>query len=208
MIDKFCTFLVNKMRKEMPEIDDEREEVIMYGLQVIIGEIPKIFITIAIAYLLGLLELTILTLLLIIPYRACSGGFHLKTHIGCIISTTLYYVGTPLLAKHITITQNVEYILALGIWIFGIIMIKLYAPADTENVPILRKGERRQKQILSFIMFTVGIIIAVIVKDSVISNIFLFGYLIQSIMITRLAYKLTGSKYGYEVYQEEVSQIS
>ena len=45
MIDKFCLFLVNKMRKENPEIDDERAEIINYGLQLLIGEIPKIIIT-------------------------------------------------------------------------------------------------------------------------------------------------------------------
>ena len=28
MIDKICTFLTNRIRKEMPEIDDERAEVI------------------------------------------------------------------------------------------------------------------------------------------------------------------------------------
>lgn len=205
MIDKFCTFLVNKMRKEMPDIDEERAEVITYGLQLIIGEIPKFFITLAIAYLLGIFKLTLLTLIVLIPYRAVSGGFHLKTHMGCIVSTTLFYCGVALLAKHITIVQNVEYILALCIWIFGMTMIRLYAPADTENVPILRKSERRQKRILSYITFTVGIILAIIIKDTVISNILLFGYLVQSIMITRLAYKLTGSKYGYEVYQESTS---
>ena len=52
MIDKFCAFLVNKMRKEMPDIDDERAEIIAYGLQLVIGEIPKLFITFAIAYVL------------------------------------------------------------------------------------------------------------------------------------------------------------
>ena len=36
MIDKICMFLTNKMRKEMPDIDDERSEVINYGLQIII----------------------------------------------------------------------------------------------------------------------------------------------------------------------------
>ena len=86
-------------------------------------------------------------------------------------------------------------------------MIKLYAPADTENVPILRKTERRQKQILSYITLTAGIVISLIIKNPVISNILLFGNLVQTMMITRLAYKLTGSKYGYEVYQEETSQI-
>jgi len=207
MIDKFCTFLVEKMKKEMPEIDDEKAEVITYGLQLIIGEIPKIFITLIIAYLLGVLKLTIFTVIALTPYRVCSGGFHLKTHIGCIISTTLYYCGVAMLAKYLVIPQNIEYIMAIGIWIFGMIMIKLYAPADTENVPILRKSERRQKQILSYITFTLGILIAVLINNSVISNLLLFGNLIQSIMITRLAYRLTGSKYGYEVYQD-ASQTS
>lgn len=201
MIDKFCIFLTNKIRKEMPEIDDERAEVITYGLQLMIGEIPKIFITLAISYLLGIFKLTVIMIIALMPYRIYSGGFHLKTHIGCIISTTLYYCGVPLLAKYITISQNFEYILALGIWIFGMIMVRLYAPADTENLPILRKNERKQKRILSYITLTLGLIIAIIIKDSVISNILLFGNLMQSIMITRLAYKLTGSKYGYEVYQ-------
>lgn len=205
MIDRFCTFLVNKMRKEMPDIDDERAEVITYGLQLIIGEIPKIFITLIIAYLLGVFKLTILTVIVLMPYRTCSGGVHLNTHLGCIVSTTLYYCGVAMLAKHIIIAQNIEYILAFGIWIFGMIMIKLYAPADTENVPILRKSERKQKQILSYITFTAGIIVAVIIKAPIISNILLFGNLVQSVMITRFAYKLAGSKYGYEIYQEQIS---
>ena len=205
MIDKFCTFLVNKMKKEMPEIDDERAEVITYGLQIIIGEIPKIFITFIIAYFLGVLKYTLFTVIALTPYRMCSGGFHLKTHIGCIVSTTLYYCGVGLIGKHVVLAQNVEYILALVIWIFGMIMVKLYAPADTENVPILRKNERKQKKVLSYIMLTVGIAIAICLKNTAISNILLFGSLIQSMMITRLAYKLTGSKYGYEVYQQETS---
>ena len=205
MIDKFCTFLVNKMRNEIQDMDDERAEVIMYGLQLIIGEIPKFFITLLIAYFLGVFKLTLLTVMVLMPYRVSSGGFHLKTHIGCIVSTTLYYCGIAMLAKHISIAQNIEYILAFGIWIFGMIMIKLYAPADTENVPILRKSERKQKQILSYITFTLGLITAIIIKNPIISNILLFGNLIQSMMITRLAYRLTGSQYGYELYQEETS---
>ena len=36
-----------------------------------------------------------------------------------------------------------------------------------------------------------------------ISNILIFGHLIQSMMITRLAYILTRNKYGYEVYNDD-----
>ena len=95
MIENFCNFLVDKMRKENPEIDDERSEIINYGLQLLIGEIPKMLITLLVSYILGILRLTIIMVLIIMPFRAFSGGFHLHTHIGCIISTTMYYCGIP-----------------------------------------------------------------------------------------------------------------
>ena len=98
MIDKFCQYLTNRIRKEMPEIDDERAEVIMYGLQVIIGEIPKVFIILTIAFLLGIFKAALISMLIIAPYRCVSGGFHVKTHIGCIINTFLLYGGTAILA--------------------------------------------------------------------------------------------------------------
>ena len=85
MIDKFCEYLTNKIRKEMPDVDNERAEVIKYGLQILIGEVPKFFILLGIAWALGILKLTFISFALLIPYRTFSGGFHLKTHIGCII---------------------------------------------------------------------------------------------------------------------------
>ena len=63
MIDKFCTYLTNKIRKEMPEVDDERAEVINYGIQLIIGEIPKIILLFAIAFILRVGWLTMFAFL-------------------------------------------------------------------------------------------------------------------------------------------------
>ena len=74
MIDKFCAYLTKKIRKEMPEVDDERAEVIMYGLQNIIGELPKGIIILIIAYILGIFKLTVISILIIAPYRCVSGG--------------------------------------------------------------------------------------------------------------------------------------
>ena len=99
MVDKICDFLLEKMRKEMPEIDEEKAEIINYGLQNIIGEIPKLFIMMILAYILGVFKLSVLTFLVILPYRAFAGGFHLKTHIGCILGTSLMYSGTRVFAK-------------------------------------------------------------------------------------------------------------
>ena len=198
MVEKFCLFLTNRMRKENPEIDDERAEIINYGLQLLVGEIPKMLITIGIAYLLGILKLTIIMVILILPFRAFSGGFHLHTHIGCILSTTLLYCGIAKISNYIYLHSLEKVIFVLCVWIFGIIIISLYAPADTENVPILRKKERKQKKILSYIIFTLGLILALVIKNNAVCNIIIFGYLVQTLMITPIAYKITKNSYGYK----------
>lgn len=198
MIEKICNSLTNRIRLRMPEIDDERAEIINYGLQLIIGEIPKTLIMLFIAWILGVLELSIFTLLVILPYKTVSGGVHLKTHIGCIITTCLFYSGTAILSQNIVIEPTyLKYLIITLIWIFSIIMISLYAPADTEEVPILRKKERKIKKILSYIIMTITLAVGIIVKNSTISNILIFGTLIQTVFISRVIYILTKCKYGY-----------
>lgn len=200
MVDKICEHLTNRIKNSLPDVDDEKAEIINYGLQNIIGEIPKNFVVLLIAYLIGVLDLALLALLILIPYRTVSGGFHLKTHIGCIVGTSSFYCGIALLSKYIVMNPTTKYLIAFAIWIFSMVMIKLYAPADTENVPILRKQDRKRKQILSYIIATISLIIAIIIPNQIISNIIIFGTLFQTITITKFAYKLTNNKYGYEVY--------
>lgn len=200
MVEAICNKITLRIRKEMPDIDDEKAEVINYGLQLMIGEIPKFLIIGAIAWFAGVFELTILTLLLMSPYRTVSGGVHLQTHIGCIIATSVFYIGNALLSKYMVLEQTVQYLLTSCIWIFSMIMIKLYAPADTEAVPILRKKERKIKKVLSYIIMTTTLLVALFIKNTVVSNILLFGTLLQTIAITRFMYKITGNKYGYEEY--------
>jgi len=208
MVDKICDYLTNKIRKQMPEVDDERAEVINYGIHLVVGEVPKTFVFIAIAAILGVLKEFFITMLVIFPYRAFSGGVHLKTHIGCIVTTSLMYCGTAYVSQFQLFSNDVKYILIPLVWIFGMVMCKLYAPADTENVPILRKKDRRIKQILSCITLTITLSIGALIKDYVISNIIILGMFVQTIMITRFVYKITNNKYGYEVYlQKEKATI-
>ena len=207
MIEKICNWLTGKIRKNMPEITDERAEVINYGLQLVIGEIPKTFIMLLIAYSLGILKLSIISFLIIIPYRTFSGGFHLKTHIGCILGTTLFYCGNVMLSKLIILEPiMVKQLVVLSVWIFSMIMIKLYAPADTENVPIINQKTRNFKKLMSYITMTFTLIPSLFITNSTISNMLIFGVLIQTLAITRLIYILTKNKYGYEEYYKNELQ--
>ena len=185
----------------MPEIDDERAEVINYGLQLVLGEIPKIFLIFVISYILGVLQLTLLSFLFILPYRALSGGTHLHTHIGCIIATSIFYIGNAVISQYLVWESSlVKYIVVFLIWIFSMMMIKKYAPADTEAVPILRKKERRIKQNLSYIVMTITLILGLSIKNNIIANLLIIGTFLQTITITEVMYKLTKNKYGYLEY--------
>ena len=201
MIEKICSYLTKKIRERTPDMDDEKAEVINFGLQLIVGEIPKIFLLILIAFLLGVGTLTLLAFILLLPYKSASGGFHLKTHIGCIVGTVTFYCGIAYASQYINFEPfYLKYIVIALVWIFGIVMCKKYAPADTDSIPILETKERNRKRKLSYIYLSISLLAAVIIPNNTISNILILGVFLQTLSITKIAYKLTKNKYGYEVY--------
>jgi len=200
MVEALCNKLTLRIRKSMPDVDDERAEIINYGLQLLIGEIPKTFIILLIAWIMGVLDLSIVVLLLATPYRAVSGGAHFTTHIECIIATSLFYTGNALLSKYLVLNNMARYIIVFITWISSMIFIKRYAPADTEAVPILREKERKLKRTLSYIVATTMLILSILVKNRIISNMILNATILQTIALTPFMYKIARNKYGYAEY--------
>lgn len=200
MIDKFCEYLTGKIRDKMPEVDDEQAEIIMYGIQLIVGEVPKVFSVFIIGAILGLWWQTLVAFWILLPYKYSSGGFHLKSHMGCFIATNLIYCGNSYISTIIQLNIYTKIALILINLIVGIIMVSIYAPADTENLPILTKKERRTKKILSYIFLIANMLIALVIPNKIVSNILIFGTLVQTFCITNLAYKITKNEYGYKNY--------
>ncbi len=200
MIEAICNSLTKKIIQSVDGYDESKADEINYGLQLLIGEVPKFFIILLLAFLLHMFKLTLISFLIILPYRAFSGGFHLHTHLGCIVVTSLLYIGTPYLASILNFDDTIKYILIAITFIFSFAMIAKYAPADTENVPVLQKKERRKRKIWSFVIAGVELVIAIFIPYKVVSNMIIIGILVQTLTITRLAYRITKNKYGYEVY--------
>jgi accessory gene regulator B len=201
LIEKICESLTKKIQEQMPEVDNERAEVIKYGLEIIIGEIPKLILLVVVAIILKIGWLVVFAYLTMLPYKVMAGGFHLKTNIGCLIGTFTVYYGNVLISKYMVIEPiYLKYIIIIATWIFSIIMISLYAPADTINLPILRKKERKTKKILSYIFATIMLIGSLVIKNNTLANILLINVIVESVCISRLAYKITKNEYGYENY--------
>ena len=186
MIEAICNSLTKKIIKSVDGYDE--------------SEVPKFFITFILAWLLNIIDLTIISFIIILPYRMFSGGFHLRTHLGCIVATNTMYIGSAYLASILNFDNTIKYILITITFIFSFIMIAKYAPADTENVPVLQKKERRKRKIWSFVIAGIELVIAIFIPYKVISNMIIIGILVQTLTITKLAYKITKNKYGYEVY--------
>lgn len=69
----------------------------------------------------------------------------------------------------------------------------------------VQKIEEKRK-LISYITFSVGLLLSVFIKDNFISNILLFENIVQTLTITKIAYRLTNNKYGYEVYNNTSTQ--
>ena len=87
-------------------------------------------------------------------------------------------------------------------------MIYKYAPADTEDVPVISKKERKKRKIISYIIASLMVVAGCAIPNRFISNILLLGVLMQTVTITRVAYKLTRNKYGYEEYYKNKSVVA
>ena len=203
MIEKICGYILKKMRTKMPEMTDEKAEVVQYGLEILFGEVPKIILLFGISFLLGIGWYMVFAYVALMPYRAMSGGFHLHTHLGCILGSAIVYYGNIIISRFLILDNLQKYILIGLSLIFGALMVSMYAPADTENVHIISKKERKTKKILSYITLAVTLIVAAVIPDPILANILIIGSLIQSISISRIAYILTKNKYGHEVYANQ-----
>ncbi len=204
MIDKFCDLITEKIKSKVTDIDEERELIINFGVRLIFGELPKILILFIIGFLLSMGWQTLLLFFLIAPYRSFTGGIHLKTHLGCMITTSILYLLPIILSKYILISDKIIlYILAGLITIFSIIIIAKYAPADTENMPILSKKEIKSKKIKAYISLVVLLSIIIFNPYKQFSYMIIYAMFLQNLTVLPISYKITNNKHGYEVYTEE-----
>jgi len=188
----------------MPNIDDEKAETINFGLLVLFGEGPKLIILVLLAFWLDILFLTFVTLISMFIYRTQGGGFHLYGHIHCFVFSASIFCGTGLLAQAMSnLSMLIQYWIYILIFIFAMIVIDKYAPADTKNIPMIRPKLRKRKRLGSYIAIILLYIFAVLIsKNQVISNICILVVFIQSLTMTKPAYIFFKCEYGEGTKQQ------
>jgi accessory gene regulator B len=198
MKKKFLNCCLNLIKNNNPNISDVELDEIRYGLEGLYLTITKMIFIFILSYLLGLLKETMLMLIFFNVLRTTAFGLHASKSWMCWISSTILFILFPVVAKYVTI----PFYLKLGLGILGIILISLFAPADTVKHPLINKKKRRIWKILSILDCSILVTISLIIKNDVIANLIIFGVYTEILLINPLSYKLFKLKYNnYKNYE-------
>ncbi len=190
-----CMELVTTYNKDLSQRDIDK---IKYGLEGLYLTITKLIFIIIVSIILGIWKETLLLILIFNGIRLTGFGVHAKRSIDCLISSTLFFILFPIICIKLTIPLIVKIILFIPLTV----LIGIFAPADTEKRPLINKKKRKIYKILSIIISIIYMTIAIVIKDTTLSNCFIFAIVIQIIIMLPITYKIFGVSYNnYKTYE-------
>ena len=199
IIYKFTDNLIESMKPHISGKSDEDFEIVKYGLNVFLLDLYKLPIVFGLAYFLGVLKPCMLSYLFLCIIRNQAGGLHLKTGKGCLFYSSITLIGISYMSKLIYLSLVVKALIACILLYF----INKYAPADTEQKPILNPDTRKRMHKTSLIVSVLYILASFTCLDRSVSNLFILVLILECIIIHPTTYKLFNRRYrNYEFYEQ------
>lgn len=194
IVDK-CMKLIKNYNKALSRKELDK---IKYGLEGLYLTITKLIIIFILSITFGYFKETITLFIIFNIIRFTGFGVHAKRSIDCLIASSIFFIGFPLLCANIYVPVLLKEIIAIPL----IILIGIFAPSDTEKRPLINKKKRIIYKILSIIISIIYMALAVIIKNNALSNCFIAALIIQIIIMLPITYKLFGVKYNnYKNYE-------
>lgn len=194
---KILDSCMKSVKNKFPDYDNDRLEIIEYGLEGLYLTFTK---TVVIFVLAALLKIFFETLLLLLFYnliRFSAFGLHAKKSLHCLVISLLFFIGGVYICKYVYFSLIIKSIIC----IICILLISKYAPADTEKRPLINKRKRKRFKIMSIVSSFIFSILIVIYSEKVISNYLLIGMIESTVMILPITYKLLDLPYdNYKRY--------
>ena len=199
MKKKLLNNITSNIKKNKKDVTEEELEIIEYGLESLYLTFTKVIIIVLLSIVLNIFKETILMLLFYNIVRFFAFGLHAKNSIACLITSLLLFIGGTYLAIYINLSIELKIILS----IICLILIAIYAPADTEKRPLINTKKRKRFKILSIITSLIMTCLIIKFDGSYISNFMLIGYIESTIMILPITYKIYGLPYNnYKSYNK------
>ena len=98
---------------------------------------------------------------------------------------------------------SIHYLVKIIFSIISFILVIIYAPADTEKRPLINAKKRKRFKILSIISSFILLCLIIYYRDYTISSYMFIGFILASIVILPITYKIFGLPYNnYKTYKE------
>lgn len=195
---KLLNYCMNSVKKKYPEYDQDKLEVIEYGLEGLYLTFTKIMLIVCLSLVLGIFKKTLLLILFYNIIRFSVFGLHAKKSSHCLAISLSLFIGVVYICDYINFPLIIKSIIS----IMCIFLIFKYAPADTEKRPLINKKKRKKYKIMSILSSMIFSILIVIFNECRISNYLLFGMLEATIMILPISYKILDLPYdNYKRYK-------
>lgn len=187
MKELFLNYSMANIKKYYPHYDDIKLDELRYGLEGVYLSITKLFIISLLSIALNLFFEMIIMLVVFNILRATGFGIHAKRSIDCWISSIIIFLLFPWLSKIVFIPTWAHIMLS----IIFLVLIILYAPADTIKHPLINKRKRIKFKIITTINTLILIVISFF-TNSIITNLILLGIFTEVILIHPLTYMVFG----------------
>ncbi len=177
---------------ELEDLSEEKLAEIDYGIAAFIANSYKMVFIFILAILLNVFQYFLIAIISFGTLRTFASGVHAKREWTCLPTSILVFFGITYLG--INLSLSIHIINCIFVLCFAAILI--YAPADTEERPIVSRKLRKKLKILSVITILVLYAIALYSLGTKASSIITFAVLFESVLILPVTYRLAGSMYG------------
>ena len=190
MKEKYLNFTTSFITKYQNYTEEQIEEI-RYGLEGLYLTFTKLIIILAISIFLNITKELIILLILFNVLRFTGFGFHARTSLECLVCSTLLFIGLPLLMLFLKLNQ--VYLIVIGL--VSLVILSIYAPADTVKRPLPNKRKRKIRKISTIIIAIIYIVLSIIIDDYNISCLLIVSIILESIMVSPVIYKIFGQPY-------------
>jgi len=181
--------LINLIQKEN-KYDDIKLQEIRYGISALYIIISRSLFYLFISLLLGIFQEFVIFFISYVIIRSFSFGLHAKSSLGCLIVSSIAFVGIPLIADMLILNIFIKIIFS----IYFFVTFLLYSPADTPKRPLINQTKRNKLKKFSLITILIYII-GIFTLNDIYSNILILVLFYQSLLISPFLYKITNTNY-------------
>lgn len=149
-----------KLAKKLVEhSEDKKEDIYIYGLELIISTIIGLSSILLMSYMLSELKSGLIFIIMFVPLRLFTGGYHATTYGKCFVISNCSYL-IILVLKYMMWDNTPS-----GIWIGLLIIASCYiaanAPVINQAQPISEYKQMHSKRIARYILITEIAVIAI-----------------------------------------------